>query len=189
MRSRWIFPLIVSALALSAAAPAGTKAPAQQGRQLIGKAPKFSAKTIDEKSYDLAGLTKDGTAYLFFIKKDCPITAGAMQFYTAIGKAYGAKAHLLGVFSGNADEYKAYNKEHKLTFPTVLDPDMKMISSYKVETSPWVIEVKADGTVGRTWRGYSQEFLQQINKGLADSAKVAVAKVDFSDAPTDARYG
>ena len=158
-------------------------------QQLLGKAPYFSAKTSDGKTYDLKSVTKDGPVYLFFIKKDCPVTAGAMHFYTSIGNAYGAKAPILGVFSGDASEYKAYNKEHKLPFTTVLDPKLEMIASYKVQTSPWVVEVKGDGNLGRMWRGYSQDYLKAINKAVAAGAGKTVAKIDFSDAPKDPSFG
>jgi peroxiredoxin len=187
MRSR-PFALVTLASALLAAGAFATPALTSQS-QLIGKAPQFSATTADGKTYDLKSITKNGPVYLFFIKKDCPVTAGAMSFYTAIGKAYGAKTPILGIFSGDAKEYKAYDAEHKLPFPTVLDPSLSMIAAYKVQTSPWVVEVKADGNVARTWRGYSQTYLQQINKAAAAGAGMPVAKIDFTDAPTDARYG
>jgi peroxiredoxin len=162
---------------------------AQAPKMLFGKAPDFSAKTADGKSYDLASLTKSGPVYLYFIKKDCPINAMANQFYNKIYAAYGDKAPLLGIINGNAGEYKVYNGDHKMPYPVVLDPDLKVTGSYSVERSPWVIEVTADGKIGRTWKGYDQEYLQQINKAVAEAAKVPVAKIDFTEAPTDPRYG
>ena len=157
--------------------------------QLVGKAPAFSGKGPDGKTYDLATLTKNGPVYLFFIKKDCPVTAGAMHFYTDIAKAYGDKAPILGVFSGDADEYKDYNDEHHLPFPSVLDPKLDIIASYKVRSSPWMVEVKQDGAVGRSWHGYSQSYLKQINDAVSVAAHASAAKIDFSQAPTNPAFG
>ena len=155
----------------------------------MGRAPAFSAESADGKKYDLATLNKKGPVFLFFIKKDCPVTAGAIDFYKNIYKAYGEKASVVGILNGDAAEFKTYNKEHKLPFLTVLDPEQKIVESYKVEHSPWMVSVKADGTVGSVWKGYSQNYLTQMNKAIAKAAGADEAKIDFSRAPKDTRFG
>lgn len=185
-------PILAIAFGTAAVIAGALNPPAQHGQgsaELIGKAPAFSASTADGKKYDLTTLSKKGSTFLFFIKKDCPVTAGAMDFYKDLYKAYGDKAPILGVMNGDASEFKTYTDEHKLPFPTVLDPETKIVTSYKVENSPWVVEVKADGTVGRIWKGYSQTFLQQMNKAVSDAAGVPIAKIDFTAAPKEARFG
>ncbi len=156
---------------------------------LIGKAPAFSAKSPDGKTYDLGGLTKNSAGYLYFVKKDCPINAQAVTFYNQLYTKYGAKTPMLGVFNGSADEYKIYQKDHHMPFPVVLDPNQKIIAAYGAERSPWVVEVSQTQIVGRTWKGYDQVYLQQINKALAEAVKSPVAKMDFSAAPAEPRYG
>jgi len=157
--------------------------------QLFSKAPNFKAATADGKTYELANLNKSGAVYLLFIKEDCPITAEAIGLYNNLYKAYGSKAPVIGILSGDADQFKAYNAKHHLPFPTVLDPKLDIVKSYKVENSPWMIEVRPDGTIGRSWQGYSQDYLQQMNAAVAKSAGVPIAKVNFSDAPKDPAYG
>jgi peroxiredoxin len=159
---------------------------AQQGTK---KAPAFSAESPDGKTYALADLTKNGSGYLYFIKKDCPINAGAVTFYNQIYSKYGANTPLLGVFNGSKDEYKIYQKDHAMPFRVVLDPDQTIISSYQAERSPWVVEVTQDQQVGHIWKGYSQEYLRQISASIAARMKVPVAKIDFSAAPKEPRYG
>ncbi len=179
-------------IACSIALIAGLAAAAQHsnsGTQLFSRAPSFKASTADGKTYDLDQMTKSGPVYLLFIKEDCPVTAEAIDLYNNLYKAYGSKAPVLGILSGDAAQYKAYNAKHHLPFPTVLDPKLDIVKSYKVENSPWMIEVKANGTIGRSWQGYSQEFLKQMNKAVATAAGVTPAKVDFSAAPTSASYG
>jgi peroxiredoxin len=190
MSAKAIFALTVAAVAVTAGAlnlpqPQKGKGSADD----LDKAPAFTAVGADGKSYTLAALTKKGPVFLFFIKKDCPVTAGAMGFYKSLYNAYGGKASIVGILNGDAAEYKAYNSEHKLPFLTVLDPAHKIVEAYRVEHSPWLVAVRADGTVGATWKGYSQPFLQEMNKAAAKAAGKEVAKVDFSRAPKDTRYG
>jgi peroxiredoxin len=161
----------------------------QGSTRLLGKAPFFSAPGADGKTYDIKTLTKNGPVYLLFIKKDCPVTAEAIGYYMDIYKAYGKKAPMVGILNGEASEYKDYIKDHKLPFPTVLDPKQSLITSYKVENSPWMVEVSADGTVGRIWQGYSQDYLNEINKAVAEGAGVPAAKIIFKDAPKEPTYG
>ena len=190
MKARLAIATLLAAAAVAAGALNLPKAPDQQRDfGLVGKAPDFSAKSPDGKTYSLDGVTKGGAAYLYFIKKDCPINARAVTFYNQLYKAYGPSTPILGVFNGTADEYNAYQKAHAMPFPVVLDPDQKIISDYKAERSPWVVEVKGDQLVGRIWKGYDQEFLGQISQALADATKAPLAKIDFSSAPTDPRYG
>jgi peroxiredoxin len=169
--------------------PRGVTAAPQGAKMLMGKAPAFSAKGPDGKTHDLAGLIKDSAGYLYFIKKDCPINAQAVTFYNQLYTKYGAKTPLLGVFNGSGDEYKIYQKDHHMPFPVVLDPDQKIVSAYSAERSPWVVEVTQTQIVGRVWKGYDQEYLQQINQSLADAVSAPVAKMDFSAAPKEPRYG
>lgn len=186
MRARIGIGILLAAIASSALVQSASR---QIQPQLFGKAPNFSASTADGKTYDLKSLNKSGPVYLVFIKHNCPITADAMHYYTTLYSAYDGKAPLLGIINGDADQFKSYNADHKLPFPTVLDPKQNLVATYKVQSSPTIIEVKADGTIGRTWKGYSQKYLQQIDAALAMANHAPIAKIDFSDAPKDASFG
>ena len=180
----------IGALKLPDPQPApGIPEPEQGQKELQGRAPSISAKTSDGKDVDLASLIKDGSVYLYFIKKDCPINARAIGFYNDISKAYKDKTRIVGVFNGTADELKEYNKDHATPYKVVLDPQHNIIEKYKVDRSPWVIEVDQSGLVGRVWKGYSQGFLQELNEAVASASKLEKAKVDLSKAPKDPAYG
>jgi peroxiredoxin len=185
-----VFAILASVLALVPACIGFAQHQQKQGQiQLFAKAPNFSAKGADGKTYQLSDLTKSGPVYLLFIKKDCPITADAIGLYNDLYKAYGTKAPIYGILSGDANDFTDYNKEHHLPFTTLLDPKLDLIHAFKVETSPWMIEIRADRTIGRTWQGYSQDYLQQMNKAVATAAGATLAKVNFSSAPKDPAYG
>lgn len=163
--------------------------PKQQPTELTGKAPLFSAPMADGKTTDLATLTKDGPVYLYFVKKDCPVNAKAVSLFNDIYKAYSGKANIVAIFNGDADELKAYESDHPMSIPIVMDPKQEIVSKYLVERSPWMIEVQQDGTVGKIWKGYSQQFLGEINDAVAAASKQEPAKVSFKDAPKAPRYG
>lgn len=192
MRPKIVVALIVGSVAVAAGALNLPKAPVaatQKPHLLVGKAPDFAANSPDGKTYNLTDLIKNGSEYLYFIKKDCPINAQAVGFYANLFSAYGPKTPMLAVFNGSADEYKIYKKAHPMPFPVVLDADQKIISDYAAERSPWVVEVTGDQMVGHIWKGYSQDYLQQINQALAAALKAPTAKLDFSSAPKEPRYG
>lgn len=156
---------------------------------LSGKAPAFTGKTADGKTVSLSSQLKSGPFYMYFMKKDCPINAKAIAFYAKMGKGYGDKAPILGVFNGDASELKTYQARHSTPFTIVLDPDQKIISAYKVDRSPWVVEVKGTGTVGRIWEGYSKDYLSELNASVASAMQVPMLKLDFSAAPGEPAYG
>lgn len=190
MSAKVFITLAVGAAAVLAGALNLPKAPAtQRPHGLVGKAPAFTGSTPDGKSFNLALLTKNGPGYLYFIKKDCPINAEAVSFFNHLYQSYGPATPMLGVFNGSADEYKAYQRDHHMPFPVVLDPDQKIISDYMAERSPWIVEVKANGLVGHIWQGYDQDYLNQISRALATATHKPVARLDFSAAPTNPAYG
>ena len=141
-----------------------------QDKELTGKAPAIEAKLSDGKDIKLADLTKDGPVYLYFVKKDCPVNAKAIDFYNSIYKAYSDKAPIVAVFNGTADELKEYNKTHATPYRVILDRDHKIVESYKVERSPWVIEVDRSGLVGKIWKAALRLFLVRVARVVCADA-------------------
>jgi peroxiredoxin len=154
------------------------------------KAPNFSAKANDGKTYTLASVTKKGPVVLYFIKLDCPTNDQAFKYYERIAEAYkGTKTTFIGVINGDDFGCKEWTKSFKAKFPILLDPDMKIISSYRAQRSPWVIMVGKDGKIQKEWPGYSNGYLTELSNLMAKGAGVKTKKCDFSGSPTNPRYG
>jgi peroxiredoxin len=133
-------------------------------------------------------LQKTGPYILYFIKIGCPVNDPLVGFYNQIARSYKG-VQFLGVIDGNAKAFENWNKKHKVTFPVVLDPDKKVIKAFGAQASPWVVVVNQNGTIGRIDPGSSQARLNALNQFAARTAKVQVAKIDFSRAPARDSFG
>jgi peroxiredoxin len=163
-----------------------------QGRtqfQVGAKAPAFSATASDGKTHTLQSLNAKGPVFLYFIKDGCPVNNQAIKYYNRVGEAYKGKATFVGVFDGNEAAFKRFAAEYKPTYPVLFDANKSIIRSYNAERSPWVVEVNAQSTVAKIWRGYSEKDLKELNASLAGAAKTSAQKVDFAGAPGSTRYG
>jgi len=153
-------------------------------------APNFSAKGSDGKSYTLASVKKKSAFVLYFIKIGCPTNDQAVKYYEQIAKAYkGKKVQFFGVINGDKAAYDEWNKQYKTTFVTLIDPDLKIKSAFRVDRSPWAFFVSADGKVGKEWVGYSTKDLGEMNKMMAAAAKAKEAKINLAGCPSNTRYG
>jgi peroxiredoxin len=154
------------------------------------KAPAFSAKASDGKTYSQDSLAKKGAVVLYFIKIDCPTNTEAIIYYKRLATAYkNAKISFIGVINGDKAAYDEWQKEHKVAFPVLLDPDKKIIRSYKAFRSPWTILVGKNKKIVKETPGYCTSSLEELNKLMAKAAGTKEKKCDFSGAPGDMRYG
>lgn len=180
------------ALALSALAAVGLSTLSAQADNLKPgtKAPNFSGKASDGKTYSLASLkaTKKVTV-IYFIGSTCPVNAMAVKHFNAIASAYKGKVNFIGVIDTDPAGYKVWQERFKAPFPVICDPELKIITSYKAERSPWSVAVGADGLVKKEWVGYSTGYLTQISSFLATGARTSPAKINFPGAPAKPQYG
>jgi peroxiredoxin len=154
------------------------------------KMPEFSAKGDDGKTYTLASLTKKGPAVFYFIKSPCPTNEQALKYYIRIANAYkGAKVPFIGVINADLDGFKSWNAPFKVPFRVLLDPEEKIISAWKIRSSPSIVMVDKSGKVVQGWPAYSKAYLQQLNELIAKASGVQTKTCDFSGAPTNPRYG
>ena len=175
-------------LAIATVFATGQSGQAKAGAQ-APKAPDFSAKANDGKTYTLKSLTEKGDFFLYFIKDDCPVNDQAVAYFNRLGTAYKDKAAILGVYDGSESQFRAWQARYKPTYPVLFDPDMKIIKSYKAQASPWMIHVSKAGSITKVWPGYSADFINQMSASMAGAAKTAVARIDTAGAPRDTRYG
>ncbi len=107
------------------------------------KAPDFSLKTLDDQTVRLSDLTAKGNVVLIVLRGwpgyQCPICERQVADYIASAPGLDeAKAHVLMVYPGPAEDLKAHAKEFlemkgKLwpkDFAYVLDPDYAMVNAY-----------------------------------------------------------
>jgi len=118
-------------LALQAAAPP----------KVGDKAPDFALKTLDNLTIRLTDLTARSRVALIVLRGwpgyQCPICTRQVQDYIASSTGFaGAKAHVVMVYPGPADNLEAHakefleNKQWPKEFLYVTDPDYTMVNAY-----------------------------------------------------------
>ncbi len=153
------------------------------------KAPDFSAEGTDGKTHTLASLTGEKALVLYFISWSCPINEQAVTYYKEIAKAYKGKVNFVGVIDAEETVFKQWNKDHKVPFTVLYDPDHEIIDAYKAKASPWVIVVNKDGEIEKTYKGFSKKSLQDLSKVMASHTEGEPAKIDLEGAPSYEAYG
>lgn len=159
-----------------------------QNLKVGSKAPAFSGKASDGKTYDNKSLAA-GPVLFYFIGHTCPVNALAVEHFNAIGKAYKGKARMIGVMDAGKQEYTDWQKQFNGQYPVIFDPEQKIIRAFKAERSPWAVLVGKDGKVLAEWQGYSVGYMKQMSTKLAAAAKIKAASLAFRGAPDAPRYG
>ena len=111
--------------------------------KLGDKAPDFTHKTLDDQTVHLGEMTAKGDVVLVVLRGwpgyQCPICDRQVHDFIAAAPGFaGAKAQLVFVYPGPADDLKAHAEEFKTwkgkewpaSFLYVLDPDYTMVNAY-----------------------------------------------------------
>ncbi len=147
------------------------------------KAPAFSTVDASGKSHTVASLTKSKPVILYFNKDGCPVNKKALPYMQKIAQTYGAGANIVGVYNGDAKRAKEWTTKFKLTFPMLADPEYKIIDSYRIPYSPFVVVIGKDGKIAKIFPGASPTDLPQINQLAATNAGKKAITMDFKNAP------
>jgi peroxiredoxin len=152
------------------------------------KAPEFSAKASDGKTYTLKALTEKKPVFLYFVKRDCGSNPMSVKLYNRLYNAYKGKVNFYAVINTDAEGFKGFASEYRAPFVALLDANKDVIKSYGIRASQTVVMVDTEGKRTK-FGGFGKESLAQLNAALAKAAGVDVQTVDLSDAPNGVAYG
>ncbi len=94
-------------------------------------APNFSAKTQENKDFDLSSQKGHYTVLYFYPKAGTPgCTKQACAFRDNIQKIKDLGAEVYGISADSVEDQKEFHKKHSLAFTLLADPDDKIINSY-----------------------------------------------------------
>jgi peroxiredoxin len=105
------------------------------------KAPDFALKTLDGQAVRLSDMTATGKVVLIVLRGwpgyQCPLCTKQVHDYIASASGFAeAKARVVMVYPGPADDLKAHakefleDKEWPKDFVYVIDPDFSMVNAY-----------------------------------------------------------
>ncbi|MBC8064386.1 MAG: redoxin domain-containing protein [Chlorobia bacterium] len=143
----------------------------------------------DGKTHTVKSLTEKGPVYLLFVKEQCSANPYATPFFVKIHDAYGKNVNFVGVINAGKQGHASWKSQFKGQWTTLLDPEKKIISGFKVARSTPVIKIGRDGKVEKIFHGWGQKALKQLSVDMAKEAKIAEKPIDLSGAPARTQYG
>lgn len=183
MKALSLFSLVVAFAAVScgpSSAPVAG-APATGGGLLLA--------SVGGKQVSLEDLSRECTAFFYFIKPGCPVNTPVVKYYDRIAAAYDSSVPFVAIIKSDASKAGAWAKEQGTKFELLADAQGKAIEAMHAERSPWVVEVLPGGKIGRKWSQVSKSILEDLNRAVAAAHGVEPAQVDFEGAPETERSG
>ena len=158
----------------------------KEATQLAGSsAPKFEASNSNGKMVNLQNLSQSKPIALVFIEKECPCSKDATPFYNQIQAAFGDKAKVVGVINASATYAAEWAKKFGWKGQLVSDPELKIINAYNAKGSIYTSLIAANGTIVKSYPGYSRDMLSELNSKLASLVKITAPTLKLSQAPKD----
>jgi peroxiredoxin len=142
------------------------------------KAPEFTLKTLDGKSFSLSGELARGPVVLAFFKVSCPTCQYAFPFFERLYKAYGQKGvSLVGISQNDAKETAAFIKEYGVTFPVLLDDTRSypVSNAYGLTNVPTTFWIAQDSEIEVSSVGWLKADFEDISRRMAEAGKLAPA--------------
>lgn len=133
-------------------------------------APQFSLRALDGAEYSLDALLQRGPAVVAFFKISCPICQFTFPFLQRIFERFsGQGISVIGISQDDPRSTKEFNREHGVTFPTLLDPDGYPASNaYGLTNVPTIFLIAEDGQVKVSCMGFDKSALERITDQLAE---------------------
>jgi peroxiredoxin len=134
------------------------------------KAPQFTIKTMDGKSFSLSEALARGPVVLAFFKISCPTCQYAFPFLERLYKAYGKNGvTLVGIAQNDAEEVASFTKEFGITFPILLDEIARypVSNTYGLTNVPTLFWIAQDGEIEVSSVGWVKADFEQINRKMA----------------------
>ena len=142
------------------------------------KAPDFTLKTLDGKSFSLGEELGRGPVVVVFFKVSCPTCQYALPFFERLHKAYRDKGiSLVGVSQNDAKDTAAFMKEFGITFPVLLDDTHSYPASnaYGLTNVPTIFWIAQDGEIEVSSVGWLKSDFEEINRKMGEAGKSAPA--------------
>jgi peroxiredoxin len=133
-------------------------------------APPFTARTLEDKRIDLAGLTRRGPVLLDFWATWCEPCVASLPELERIQQRYLARGlTVVGISVDgprNFSKVRPFVSRYGLTFPVVLDEDGSLSERYQVRALPTSFLIDGAGRVVHVQTGY--------RPGINDEVEAAV---------------
>ena len=128
------------------------------------RAPRFTLKDAQDKSYSLAEALKDGPVLLAFFKVSCPTSQFTLPFLERLhqGVKENGRARVWGISQNDARDTREFAREYWLSFPLLLDEEGYPVSNnYGLTNVPTLFLVKPSGGIQVSTIGFARADVEE----------------------------
>src|SRR5258706_4239081 len=131
------------------------------------KAPEFSWKALDGKSYQLKDALAEGPLLVAFFKISCPTCQYTLPFLERLGKHFG---RVWGVSQDDARDTKDFAQTYGISFPLLLEDTNEYPTSnaYGLTHVPSVFLVGRGGEILHTMIGFGKKDVEDFSTRLSE---------------------
>ncbi len=136
------------------------------------KAPDFRLPLLDAGETSLQDIVSAAPALRVFFKVSCPVCQLTLPFLDRIRST--GRLPIYAVSQNDAAETRDFNREFRLSLPTLLDPEEDgffVSNAFGVSSVPSMFLVERDGTVSRVIEGWNRQEIEWL-AGLAGAQAV-----------------
>lgn len=132
---------------------------------MIGVGDRLPAATVlYPEPTSITEVAGDGPALLVFFKESC----GTCQLALPVYQHWASQIPVVGISQDDLVTTEAFFAEHEITMDVAYDaPGFEASSAFDIEAVPALFLVE-DGTVTRSWMGWSAEKSQELGDHLAN---------------------
>jgi peroxiredoxin len=137
-------------------------------------APEFTLPGLNGKEHSLTSILRLGPAVLAFFKISCPVCQFTFPFLQRLHERYGDRqAQIIGISQDNARDTREFNKDHGVSFETLLDEHPYAVSNaYGLTNVPTILLIESDRRIRVSCMGFSKEDLERIANEIAARANL-----------------
>ena len=121
---------------------------------------------LDNKSFPLSDLSKNKASVFIFLLSDCPASQDYTLTLNELSKKYKSQNILFyGVFPGKFGtdaELKEFNKDYKINFSLLKDPEMELAKGLEAKIVPCCYLINQTGKI--VYKGRIDDLLYALGK-------------------------
>lgn len=125
--------------------------------------PAFELADLAGGTASVGSILQKGPALLAFFKSSCPVCQLTFPYLERL--AAGAQLQVIGISQDDAKTTQAFNQRFGVTFRTLLDESKAgypVSNDFGIATVPSIFLIEQDGTISRSFSGFSKRDLQSI---------------------------
>jgi peroxiredoxin len=129
------------------------------------KAPDFRLVSLAGSTQSLADILAGGPALLAFFKISCPACQLTAPYLERLAANQERRLQVIGISQDDAGATRGFATRFGLTFHTLLDSsedNYAASNAYGITSVPTMFLVERDGTVSRSFAGFSKRDFEEI---------------------------